>query len=107
MATQAVYYRDEDGAEPVLEFIDRVFPLEPPGKNPSQAAILKRAKRRAEVDLQIDRLNGLPDRAPPLAFPHSSQIEGELRELRFKVGGQELSSPLPPLRQPVHSSARS
>ena len=30
----------------------------------------------------IGRLNGLDPAAPPLAFSHSSQIEGELRELR-------------------------
>lgn len=43
---------------------------------------------RATVDLQIDRLNMLADHDPPLPFPHSSQVEGELRELRCHYGRQ-------------------
>ena len=38
------------------------------------------------IDLQIDRLNGLADNDPPLPFPHTSQIEGPLRELRCHYG---------------------
>jgi phage-related protein len=38
------------------------------------------------VDNQIDRLNILEHTDPPLPFPHSSQIEGELRELRSHYG---------------------
>jgi phage-related protein len=67
--TQAVYYRDSDGAEPVSEFLDDLDP---------QVA--------ATLDLQIDRLNGLPEAAPPLPFPHSSQVDGSLRELRCHYG---------------------
>jgi phage-related protein len=35
---------------------------------------------------QIDRLNMLSASNPHLPFPHSSQIEGELRELRCHYG---------------------
>jgi phage-related protein len=67
--TQAVFYRDRDGGEPVDAFIE-TLPV------PAQVAI----------DNMIGRLNGLDPAAPPLAFPHSSQIEGELRELRCHYG---------------------
>lgn len=70
MATQAVYYRDKKGNEPANDFLDGI------GAPAAQAAI----------DLQIDRLNGLDAAAPPLAFPHSSQIDGPLRELRCHYG---------------------
>jgi phage-related protein len=66
---QAVYYRDPDGAEPVRKFIDGLD-----------------AKRRAALLRQIDRLNLLSDGVPHLPFPHSSQIAGELRELRCHMG---------------------
>jgi phage-related protein len=66
---QAVYYRDPDGAEPVREFINGLD-----------------AKRRAALLRQIDRLNLLSDQLPHLPFPHSSQIAGELRELRCHMG---------------------
>ena len=68
---QAVYYRSGDGAEPVLEFIARLD-----------------AKRRAALLRQLDRLNGLTDAMPHLPFPHSSQVEGELRELRCHFGSE-------------------
>jgi phage-related protein len=38
------------------------------------------------VDLAIDRLNGLLPNEPPLAFPTTSQVDGELRELRCHYG---------------------
>lgn len=66
---QAVYYRDVDGREPVREFIGA---LDEPA--------------RAALDNQIDRLNLLSDRVPHLPFPHSSQVDGELRELRCHYG---------------------
>lgn len=66
---QAVYYRDPAGREPVREFIDAL-------DEDAQAAI----------DSQIDRLNLLSDELPHLPFPHSSQVEGELRELRCHYG---------------------
>jgi phage-related protein len=66
---QAVYYRAADGSEPVSDYIDSLAPQ-------SQAAL----------DNQIDRLNILDTDDPPLPFPHSSQVEGELRELRCHYG---------------------
>ena len=66
---QAVYYRAADGSEPVDQFIDRLS-----------------VKRQVTLDNQIDRLNILTPSNPHLPFPHSSQIAGELRELRCHYG---------------------
>jgi phage-related protein len=66
---QAVYFRAADGSEPVLEFLAGLD-----------------AKPRAALMRQIDRLNDLSDAVPHLPFPHSSQVEGELRELRCHMG---------------------
>lgn len=71
MSTTAIYYRESDGSEPVSDFIDRLA-----------------VKKQVPIDNQIDRLNGLADNAPPLAFPHSSQVEGQLRELRCHYGSE-------------------
>jgi hypothetical protein len=60
---QAVYYRAPDGSEPVSEFLQSL------GK-----------KRRVSLRNQIARLNLLSDEVPHLPFPHSSQVDGELRE---------------------------
>lgn len=46
------------------------------------------AKRRAVLLNQLGRLNELSDTQPHLPFPHSSQIVGELRELRCHVGSE-------------------
>ena len=86
MATQAVYYRDSGDSEPVAEFLDQEFPLEPRKKRPTAKEIQAAATRRMTIDLQIDRLNGLADDDPPLPFPHTSQIDGPLRELRCHFG---------------------
>lgn len=86
MATQAVYYRGADGSEPVFDFLDREFPVEPRKKNPSTRELEAAATKRMTVDLQIDRLNGLANDDPPLPFPHTSQIDGPLRELRCHYG---------------------
>jgi phage-related protein len=67
---QAVFYRAPDGSEPVDEFIEGL-----PGPD-----------RQAAIDFQIDRLNMLTPSNPHLPFPHSSQVEGELRELRCHHG---------------------
>jgi phage-related protein len=67
---QAVFYRTSDGSEPVDDFIEA----------------LKDPDRQAAIDFQIDRLNLLTPRNPHLPFPHSSQIEAELRELRCHYG---------------------
>ena len=58
----AVYYRDPGGNEPVDDFIEQL--------QPEQARVV--------IDNQIDRLNMLRTNDPPLPFPHSSQIAGEL-----------------------------
>lgn len=68
---RAVYYRDPKGREPVRELVDAL-------DEDAQAAI----------ENQIDRLNLLSDELPHLPFPHSSQVEGELRELRCHYGRQ-------------------
>jgi phage-related protein len=66
--TQAIYYRDKRGAEPVDLFIEGLPP-----------------KRAAKIDDYIEEhLNGRVPDAPPPEFPVSSQIEGELRELRVR-----------------------
>ncbi len=66
---QAVFYRDAHGREPVREFLDAL-------DDDSQAAI----------EHQIGRLNLLSEATPHLPFPHSSQVDGELRELRCHHG---------------------
>jgi len=66
---RALYFRAADGSEPVYDFIAGLD-----------------AKPRAALKRQIDRLNGLSDAVPHLPFPHSSQVEGELRELRCHMG---------------------
>jgi phage-related protein len=66
--TQAVYYRDSHGAEPVDEFIQALPP-----------------KRAAKIDDFVEEhLNGRPAAEPPPGFPITSQVEGELRELRIR-----------------------
>jgi phage-related protein len=68
---RAVYYRDPNGVEAVDQFIEQLAP-----------------QVQAALDLQIDRLNMLGPNDPPLPFPHSSQVEGELRELRCHYGSR-------------------
>lgn len=71
MKTQSVYYRDKDGSEPVDAFLDQLQP-----------------KPAAKIDGAIEEhLNGRAPDAPPAEFPHTSQIRGELRELRVRFGG--------------------
>jgi phage-related protein len=67
---QAVFYRAQDGSEPVDEFIEALGDPE----------------RQAAIDFQIGRLNLLTAAQPHLPFPHSSQVDGELRELRCHYG---------------------
>jgi phage-related protein len=69
--TQAVYYRAADGSEPVSDFV---------------AGLDERMQ--PTIDLQIDRLNDQPTTAPPPPFPHSSQVRGQLRELRCHYGAE-------------------
>jgi phage-related protein len=69
---QAVYYRARDGSQPVRDFVRSLKPL----------------AARVVVENQIDRLNLCTEDGPPLPFPHSSQVEGELRELRCHYGNR-------------------
>ena len=69
---QAVYYRARDGSQPVRDFVQSLKPL----------------TVRVVVENQIDRLNLCTENGPPLPFPHSSQVEGELRELRCHYGNR-------------------
>jgi phage-related protein len=69
--TQAVYYRAPDGSEPADDFV---------------AGLDER--KQPTIDLQIDRLNDQPTTAPPPPFPHSSQVRGQLRELRCHYGSE-------------------
>lgn len=67
--TQAVYYRDPDGDEPVAVFID--------GLNDDRAI--------AKIDDAIEEhLNGKRPDEPPAPDPYTSQVVGELRELRVR-----------------------
>jgi hypothetical protein len=68
---QAVYYRAADESEPVREFLQSLD-----------------KKRRVSLRNQIARVNLLSDEVPHLPFPHSSQVEGELRELRCHFGAE-------------------
>jgi phage-related protein len=68
---QAVFYRKSDGSEPVDEFIENL---------PSA--------HQVAIDGQIELLNMLSPTDPPLAFPHSSQLRGALRELRCHYGNR-------------------
>lgn len=69
--TQTVYYRASDGSEPVNDFIDQLG-----------------ERKQPTIDLQINRLNDRPPGAPPPPFPHSSQVRGQLRELRCHYGSE-------------------
>jgi hypothetical protein len=66
---QAVYYRDAARHEPVNEFIDALAP-----------------ERREQLDHTISPLNRLGPNDPPLPFPYSSQVDGQLCELRCHFG---------------------
>lgn len=68
-AMRVVHYRDRRGRQPVDDFVDGLP-----------------RKHQAAIDLAIDRLNGLKPTDPPPPFPASSQVEGELRELRCHYG---------------------
>jgi phage-related protein len=75
--TQAVYYRDSRGAEPVDEFIGALPP-----------------NRAAKIDgFVAEHLNDRPAGEPPPGFPITSQIEGELRELRVRFANTHYRIP--------------
>ena len=69
--TQAVYYRDKAGNEPVNAFLNELTAIDP--------------RAAAKIDDYIEEyLNGKDPSAPPPEHPISSQVEGELRELRVR-----------------------
>jgi phage-related protein len=69
--TQSTYYREAHGVEPVYRFM-KGLPF----------------KQATKINQQIaEHLNGRPAEAPPPEFPITSQIEGELRELRIRFAG--------------------
>ncbi|MGQ0434545.1 MAG: type II toxin-antitoxin system RelE/ParE family toxin [Microthrixaceae bacterium] len=70
-AFHAVHYRAPEGDEPVRAFLDAL--------DDEVHAVLAQ---------QMDRLNLLSDEVPHLPFPHTSQVDGELRELRCHYGRQ-------------------
>ena len=70
-SAQCVYYRAPDGSEPVCDFIDRLD-----------------ERKQPTIDVQIDRLNDRPPSSPPSPLPHSSQVRGQLRELRCHYGAE-------------------
>lgn len=65
----AKFYRARDGSQPVDDFIETLSP-----------------EAQVVVDAQIARLNMLDEVHNELAFPHSSQLRGSLRELRCHYG---------------------
>jgi len=69
--TQAVFYRDRRGQEPVDDFLEELLKAQP--------------LPAAKIDDAIEEhLNGRDPRDPPPEFPATSQIAGELRELRVR-----------------------
>ncbi len=69
--TQAVYYRDKSGYEPVNAFLNELVK-----RNPRAAA---------KIDDYVEEyLNDQDPSAPPPEHPVSSQVDGELRELRIR-----------------------
>jgi phage-related protein len=69
--TQAVYYRDAQGREPVNEWLDALAASKPAAA--------------AKIDAVMgEYLNGGRAGGPPPEFPITSQIEGGLRELRVR-----------------------
>lgn len=69
--TQAVFYRDAKGREPVDVFLGDLLRTQP--------------LAAAKIDDAIEEyLNGRRHHAPPPEYPITSQIDGELRELRVR-----------------------
>jgi phage-related protein len=69
--TQAVYYRDKAGKEPVNAFLEDLAATNP--------------RAAAKIDDYVEEyLNDKDASAPPPEHPISSQVDGELRELRVR-----------------------
>lgn len=69
--TQAVYYRDSQGHEPVNDWLEKLLVTKP-------AAVAK------IDDFVEEHVNRRRADAPPAEFPITSQIDGGLRELRVR-----------------------
>lgn len=70
---QSVYYRERSGREPVREFLQALD-----------------ASGREAVAWAVELLNAMSVNDPPLPFPYSSQVVGELRELRCHAGRRHI-----------------
>jgi phage-related protein len=70
MTWPVVYYRAPDGSQPVKDFLDALDDRE-----------------FAVLENQLERLELF---GPQLPFPYSSQLEGELRELRCHIGKRHI-----------------
>lgn len=69
--TQAIYYRDKAGKEPVNAFLEDLATANP--------------RAVAKIDDHVEEyLNDRDASAPPPEHPISSQVDGELRELRVR-----------------------
>jgi len=69
--TQVVYYRDKAGKEPVNAFLDELAAVNP--------------RAAAKIDDYVGEYpNDKDASAPPPEHPISSQVDGELRELRVR-----------------------
>jgi phage-related protein len=69
--TQSVYYRDEAGEEPVNAFLEDLATANP--------------RAAAKIDDYVEEyLNNKGASSPPPEHPISSQVDGELRELRVR-----------------------
>lgn len=69
--TQAIYYRDARGREPVNDWLNRLAAVRPAAA--------------AKIDAFVEEhLNNRGSDTPPPQFPVSSQIDGGLRELRVR-----------------------
>lgn len=69
--TQAVFYRDKAGNEPAAAFLDALLASDP--------------RAVAKIDDYIaEYLNARDESAPPPEHPITSQVDGELRELRVR-----------------------
>jgi phage-related protein len=70
---QSVYYRERSGHEPVREFLQALD-----------------VSGREAVVWAVELLNAMGVNEPPLPFPYSSHVAGELRELRCHAGRRHI-----------------
>jgi phage-related protein len=74
--TQAVYYRDSDRQEPVDTFLDELARTNP--------------RAAAKVDAYVEQyLNGRAPSAGPPEYPVTSQVQGQMRELRVRFANTQ------------------